>query len=419
MNSPVQEVTSLIREWTGIIVREHHYPLIESELASLGRAGGIRHGADLVLRGDTRAREHIVSVITNPETYLFRHFGHFEALSEFARSRVVDGKPIRILSAGCSSGEEAWSAAVVVGSVYLLLGRMDFSVTGWDIDHLRLGRAVEASFGSWAMRDGLHGYDAFFEPKENKRTIRDKLRPFVRFEAANLVSQELPASEAFDIIFFRNVAIYWSRQVALRVLGSLANRLSEDGMLFVGPSDPLGLDSRFWTYGVDYGVPIIRRVDQAVEKPVAPRTASRQVPRPAPERTRPRWSAARTAPPPAAKTRPARTAPAPPPASEPAVSKSWLETVKELANAGKYEEALSILRDQKASLAPPEQLWEGILLLNMGNEQEAVRIFRRCVYFEPADPVYRRWLAAALDAVGHNIHAAREYRNASKLEVPQ
>jgi chemotaxis protein methyltransferase WspC len=415
MNSPVPEVVSLIRDWTGIIVREHHFPLIESELISLGKDGGIRHGADLVLRGDVRAREHMVSVITNPETYLFRHFGHFDALSEFARKRVVDGKPCRVLSAGCSSGEEAWSAAAVLGSVYLLLGRLDFSVTGWDIDHLRLGRAVEALFGSWAMRDGLHGYDAFFEKKEHRRKIRDKLRPFVRFEAANLVSEELPSKSTFDVIFFRNVAIYWSRPVALRVLNSLANLLSEDGMLFVGPSDPLGLDSQLWSCDMNSSVPIIRRATRARE--VA--ETVRPHPRREPERRRQRSDRAKAA---VAHVRKKEPRPVERPRQQvpdATTPKPWLETVKELANTGKYEEALSILREQKTRLAPPERLWEGILLLNMGCEQEAVRVFRQCVYFEPNDPVYRRWLAAALDALGQNIDAAREYRNASQLEVQQ
>lgn len=415
MNSPVLEVVSLIQNWTGIIVREHHFPLIESELMSLGKDGGIRHGADLVLRGDVRAREHIVSVITNPETYLFRHFAHFEALSEFARARVVDGKSCRVLSAGCSSGEEAWSAAAVIGSVYLLLGRKDFSVTGWDLDHLRLGRAVEATFGSWAMRDGLHGYDAFFERKEQKRKIRDKLRPFVRFEAANLVSHESPTRSTFDVIFFRNVAIYWSRSVALRVLNSLANLLSEDGMLMVGPSDPLALDPQNWSCSVDSGVPIVRRSTQA--KGRADDEQSRRARPLEQQRQRSERAVTRAARVLEKESRPSAQEPQHTPVT--VTQQSWLETVKDLANAGNYEEALSILRAQKARLSPPERLWEGILLLNMGREQEAVRVFRQCVYFEPGDPVYRRWLAAALDAVGQNIGAAREYRNASKLEVPQ
>jgi Flp pilus assembly protein TadD len=87
-----------------------------------------------------------------------------------------------------------------------------------------------------------------------------------------------------------------------------------------------------------------------------------------------------------------------------------------MAARGAHAEALERLRSRGAAATTIERRWEGILLLHLGREDEAVALFRQCVFLEPEDPVHRRWLAVGLAAVGRDEDAERETRNALALE---
>lgn len=404
------QVVAAIAEWTGIVLHQYHYPMLEYELTKLADDSDLRRGATLVLRGDSAARRKLISVISNSETYLFRHWGHFEALRRCAEQRLVGGRPFSVLSAGCSSGEECWSAAAVVASVYLSAGCENFSVRGWDIDPERLSRARSGVYGPWATRKGLHGYDPFFEMKDKRCRVTNTLRRFVEFAAVNLVGGEWPCHDRFDAILFRNVSIYWNRQKANSVKDRLVSLLADDGILLLGPSDPVELDNRQWSVETGSGAPVFRKKAKAPVKPeqdgrkrtmvhVQPKRAdyqqkSKHTKRSAPPRTEPRIAVA-----------------------EKAEVNLNSTDVEDLANRGQYEAALATLSTRGSSLPPAQKLLEGILLLNLDRTQEAIKVFRHCVFLEPKDPSYRRWLAVALDAAGYKNEAAREYRNARNIEV--
>lgn len=410
MFEQILRVAGAIAEWTGIIIHEYHYPMLEHELMMLTDEGDVRRGAELVLQGDSMARRKLISVISNSETYLFRHWGHFEALRRFAEQRVAEGRPFSVLSAGCSSGEECWSAAAVVGDAYLHAGSENFSVSGWDIDPERLRRAQSGVYGPWAVREGFHGYESFFEKMDKRWIVTDTLRRFVSFSTVNLVESDWPCSGRFDAILFRNVSIYWEREKAISVRDRLVGKLVNDGLLLMGPSDHIEFNPRHWSVDTGTGAPVFRRITLALDQRgqcnhkknmVHAYSANARIRRRSQHAIR---SAYRS-------TGSGHAAP------KKATVRPQVSEIEDLANKGQYEAALEMLLSLGSGLTPVQKLWEGILLLNLDRIQEAIRVFRHCVFLEPEDPSYRRWLAAALDSAGYKSDAAREYRNARNIEV--
>jgi chemotaxis methyl-accepting protein methylase len=410
MDEQISQVAEAIARRTGIVVRDYHLPMLEYELAKLTQGGDVHRGASLVLKGNTAACQKLISVISNSETYLFRHWGHFEALRHCAERRLSAGRPFSVLSAGCSSGEECWSAAAVVGRVYLSSGFDNFYVVGWDLDPERLSRARSGVYSAWAIRNGLHGYDSFFEAAENRWRVRDTLRRHVDFKAVNLMEADWPCSGRFDAILFRNVSIYWEREKASSVKDRLIEILVDDGIMLLGPSDHVEFDSRQWFLETGSGAPVLRRLPSGSSPPQR-RTAKKEKVRAHPERDLHPRPATPIKVPKFPNEAPHREAP------QRVKPRPSLDDIEELANKGQYETALEALLNFGPNLPPAQKLWEGILLMNLDRVHDAIKVFRHCVFLEPEDPTYRHWLAVALDSAGHKIEAARQYRNARNIEV--
>ena len=412
-----------IRQWCGIRVPEYRYPVIGTVLSRLGGERGLVGGTELLRRGDEAARDQILNAVTVPETYFFRHHGHFEILADFARRRRPRG--CRVLSAGCSTGEEAWSAAAVLAFLPPPRQGSD-EVVGWEIDSGSLRQGQEGQYRKWSTRGGFRGYESLFRETDGLWRVDPRLRETVRFGRVNLVDLDL-VQERFDIVFFRNVSIYWEPETVQRVVAHLTRLLDDDGLLLIGPSDPVSLPATRWRHTIHRGARSYQRLDEAV-------AVADPVPRaPAPAR-RPRVLASRrrraaTAPGSRALGAPAVLRPRPspvPPASVPERSEILADAevvhdligeVRELADAGKSARALEVLRDHGRE-TPREKFWEGMLLFDLGDVASSVRIFRQCVFLEPEDPSLRRWLATAYEADGRGDDAAREHRNAQELERP-
>lgn len=397
----LRRATERILEETGIRIPEYRWPAVARELRRLG--GDDLEVALARVEGDAELRRRLTGAVAIPETHLFRHPGHFHALAAFARERRLQRRFCRVLSAGCSTGEEAWSAAAALASVYLPESR-DFSVDAWDLDPHRLAAAERAHYRSWSVRGGLHGYDRFFERDGDCWRVGDALRPVVRFRAHNLMLPP-PAGPAFDAIVFRNVAIYWEPETAARVVEQLATRLAPDGLFLPGPSDPVRFPASDWEVSRDYESAAYRRRCTA-KAPAAARAAAVARPLVPPPRppVAPRPVEPRLAPPPR---------PAPP---APVRSETWLAEAGAHADAGRYREALDVLCAQPGSLPGEGRLLMGVVMLNLERPDEAFAWIRQAVFLTPDDPACRQWLAVAHERLGRRDEAERERRNARELE---
>jgi chemotaxis protein methyltransferase CheR len=207
------------------------------------------------LEGSFRASEETSALareLTVGETYFFRNNDQFRAFAEIAlpsriRERASDHR-LRLLSAGCASGEEAYSLAILLRetATYPLF---DASILAVDINPGALERAAEARFSAWALRET--------SPEATKRWFRSSGRDFildpeirsaVTFEHRNLTSDdvELWRPDFYDVVFCRNVIMYFSPEKMRAVIERIARSLVPGGYLFLGHAETLrGLSQDF------------------------------------------------------------------------------------------------------------------------------------------------------------------------------
>ncbi|HZZ85476.1 MAG TPA: CheR family methyltransferase [Anaeromyxobacteraceae bacterium] len=190
--------------------------------------------------------------LTVGETYFFRNWNDLRAflgavIPERVRARGAERR-LRILSAGCASGEEPYTLAMLVRQVPEL-ERWDLAIRGVDLNPAALARAVSGRYSRWSLRQTPPELQRrFFQQDRHEFRLVDEVRAMVRFEQANLVEGDprIFAPASWDVIFCRNVTMYFGREVARRVVDRLASSLAPGGFLFLGHAETLrGLSTRF------------------------------------------------------------------------------------------------------------------------------------------------------------------------------
>lgn len=233
-------VRHLIAEYAGIKLSLQKRNMVYNRLLRRLRARGVGSFSDyleLVQREGSDERESFVNALTTNLTAFFREPHHFELLDAHARKNARRGRPLRCWSSACSTGEEAWSIAMVLREA-----ECPGEVLGTDIDtdvlntaHAGIYRMERAaSLPTERLRKHfLRGAGA----NDGLVSMRPELRSMVRFGQLNLQSPAWPALEPFDVIFCRNVVIYFDREFQKKLLTRLADLLVPGGLLMVGHSE--------------------------------------------------------------------------------------------------------------------------------------------------------------------------------------
>lgn len=188
-----------------------------------------------------------ISLLTNNETYFFREDAQFTVMSQEILPAIKERKiargerRLRIVSAGCSSGEEVYTLAMVLLESGLFLWDWDILVTGVDIDEQIIARAVHGVYSGRAFQTTPPRLiDRYFTPHAEGMQVKDSLRQLTRFTRGNLLQLEnLFTAQSADIIFCRNVLIYFSEETSRQIVDSFATLLRPDGLLFLGHSESL------------------------------------------------------------------------------------------------------------------------------------------------------------------------------------
>jgi chemotaxis protein methyltransferase CheR len=265
MTNAFARIRAALIERTG-----HHYyadkdRLLRARLQERQEALGLdgldayeaRLGSD---RGEAEWRA-LEDAITIGETYFFRHPDHFARLRSEILPRLIESRradrSLRIWSIGCSTGAEPYSIAVVLRD---LLGAnfedWRVSITGGDISERALAAAREARYGQWALRTLGPAERSLYFDKIDARTWRLKAayRAMVRFERQNVLELLSPtpplAWNGFDLIFCRNVLIYFSPAMALALTKALRERLAPDGAMVLGHAEAILLPEQLAPLGV-------------------------------------------------------------------------------------------------------------------------------------------------------------------------
>lgn len=188
--------------------------------------------------------------LTVPETYFFRHCEQFKALLETAlpdRRSQSPVAPVHILSAGCASGEEAYSIAILARESADTV--REVSIVGVDVNPVVLAKARAARYSAWSLRDTPAPIlRRWFTPTGREFTLDGELRQQVRFEERNLADADPSAwpPAAYDIVFFRNVLMYFTPEVARAIVARIHRALKPGGYLFLGHAETLrGVSTEF------------------------------------------------------------------------------------------------------------------------------------------------------------------------------
>lgn len=184
--------------------------------------------------------------LTVNETFFFRNSDNFLALAENVLPERIRAKAqtkqLRILSAGCSSGEEPYSLAIMVREALPDLNDWDVKIVGIDINPTILLKAAQARYSEWSLRatsdDVRHRY---FRANGADFVLAPEIQKMVSFEERNLVDEDplFWKSLACDVVFCRNVLMYFTPEIARSVVGRISQALVPRGYLFLGHAETL------------------------------------------------------------------------------------------------------------------------------------------------------------------------------------
>lgn len=200
--------------------------------------------------------------LTVPETYFLRHFDQFRAFSEVALPDALAARaPVRtlnVLSAGCASGEEAFSLAILVRERALDPG-WKVTIRAVDINPAMLAKAARGCYSAWALRETpADVQQRWFRSVGREFMLDESIRGAVSFQEVNLAQEnpELWPPAFYDVIFCRNVLMYFTPDVAQALVGRFTRSLAPDGYLFLGHAETLrGLSNGYHlrhTHGTFY-----------------------------------------------------------------------------------------------------------------------------------------------------------------------
>ena len=256
------QIRSLASEFTGISLSEHKKEMVYSRLARRLRALEISEFSDYINYLKSNERQELgnfVNSITTNLTSFFRENHHFEymkstVIPELAALHRLD-KKIRVWSAGCSTGEEPYSIAMTLAEAHELSSpSWDIKVLATDLDTSVLSHA---RIGKYDL-NRVEGVDAtrrnkwFHHHKMDDKSVfevSDKIKNRITFNQLNLMNS-WPINGRFDVIFCRNVVIYFDKPTQKKLFDRYANLLNEGGYLFIGHSETLhGVTTRFKSLG--------------------------------------------------------------------------------------------------------------------------------------------------------------------------
>jgi chemotaxis protein methyltransferase CheR len=249
--SPVGQACSLLSSWTGLELRGTA-PRRVGEFLSVraeqtGYASKEAYVAFLQTLSPTDDEpQQLINLVTNGLTCFWRDVPQLNALetvfSKLRDSRSAN-KPVNVWCAGCSTGEEAYTVAMIAAEL-----DVPVHVLGSDLNTESLRHASEGVYGEWSLRRTEDEHrQRYFEPTGDQRfRIIDALRadadePVVRFEHHNILTEapRPPSADCWDVIMCRNVLIYFSDEAMRSVLRHFSDRLHKDGYLLLGSSEQL------------------------------------------------------------------------------------------------------------------------------------------------------------------------------------
>jgi chemotaxis protein methyltransferase WspC len=365
-----------------------------------------------LVRASTIELQQLVEAVVVPETWFFRDREAFTMLSRAVTTEWLPAHPngvLRLLSLPCSSGEEPYSIAMAL--IDAGVAPIRFRIDAVDISDRALKQARLGVYGRNSFRgDELTFRDRHFDATPDGYRVIDLVRATVCFEHGNIFAAGfLPGEQIYDVIYCRNVLIYFARAAQDRAIAVLRRLLTPQGLLFVAPSETALLSSHGFVSTKLRGAYSFRSADPAWRgpKPHGGIPAAGASPR-------------RSAPPAVgavAGTRPVRP---PPPIARTVEPPADIADAVRLADQGHFVEAAlqcdAYLRQHGASAKAFYLM--GLVRDATGNQSEAEDYYRKAVYLDPQHHDAQIHLALLMEQRG-DVAAGQVWRNrARRLKPP-
>ncbi len=358
-------------------------------------------------------REHteLLSLLTVSESYFFRDKGQFVLLKERLLPELIERnkekQKIRIWSAGCSTGEEPYSLAMLIDELLPRREEWKITITGTDISEEFLKKAKTGIYGQWSFRMVEPEIrERYFRKRRNEWEIDERIKRMVSFSSGNLLHDHFPDHIIcnMDLILCRNVFIYFRSEAIPPVVNKFINTLNEGGYLITGHGEMhlhsyRNLKARIFPQSVVYQKIVDRELRIAATKPEIPETKIKTI------------KIARTTKP---KTYAEVTGSASP------VPKSELELAREYANKGEYDKAEVICK--KAIKVGPYPAKFCFILSQIAESryksEDAKSLLKKAIYLDPSFIAAYIELATYYDKEG-NAERARKMRDTAAELVKQ
>jgi chemotaxis protein methyltransferase CheR len=239
-------IAALLKERSGYVIGPDKLYLLETRLSSIMREHGHRDLAALVAAiRMSRPEPLIVAVVeamTTNETSFFRDHGPFTTFRNSVLPALLEQRAaqrhLRIWSAACSTGQEPYSLAMILREHQAALQGWRVDIVATDICRRVLARAEEGAYSTFEIQRGMpiQLLMKYFEQTADGWRVRQELRRMIDFRPCNLLA-DITALGTFDLVFCRNVLIYFDQPTKRDVLASIAKRMAPDGYLMLGGAE--------------------------------------------------------------------------------------------------------------------------------------------------------------------------------------
>lgn len=272
LDADFEFIRELVKKEAGIILSDEKQYLVKSRLAPLIAEHGLHTLRALVqhlrAKPNDPLRREIVDLMTTNESWFFRDHWPYECLRQFVlpeiASRKNQDRSLTIWSAACSSGQEPYSLAMTLRDSGESVGGWNTKIVATDISPTMLDRAKQGHFSQAEMSRGLSPAQKtkYFTASGNHWAIRDDLRNMIDFQPLNL-TKPWPRLPQFDVVFLRNVLIYFDVATKEEVLRRVLSHLNPNGYLFLGSGETMvslktPLEPVSWNSNLIYRAPAAR-----------------------------------------------------------------------------------------------------------------------------------------------------------------